>query len=127
MDKYCVYFTKVTVLCFPREWLRKILMNITVTKIQRCVVVVGPTPPPKKGGGVQQLFLRTPADGISPSNRRPGPLVDWWPLYSTSRYPTSTGAVHKSVTCSCVFMFVQLNMCVVVCGPVLQRGHSGDG
>ena len=26
-----------------------------------------------------------------------------------------------------VFMFVQLNKCVVVCGSVLQRGHSGDG
>ena len=40
--------------------------------------------------------------------------------------PTSTGAVHKSVT-RCVFMLVQLNKCVVVCGSVLQRGHSGDG
>ena len=28
------------------------------------VVVVGPTPPPKNGGGVQQPFLRTSADGI---------------------------------------------------------------
>ena len=27
-------------------------------------VVVGPTPPPKNGGGVQQPFLRTPADDI---------------------------------------------------------------
>ena len=24
-------------------------------------------------------------------------------------------------------MLVQLNKCVVVCGSVLQRGHSGDG
>ena len=24
-------------------------------------------------------------------------------------------------------MFGQLNKCVVVCGSVLQRGHSGDG
>ena len=24
-------------------------------------------------------------------------------------------------------MFVQLNTCVVVCGYVVQRGHSGDG
>ena len=30
------------------------------------VVVVGPTPPPKNGGRVQQPFLCTPADGISP-------------------------------------------------------------
>ena len=49
------------------------------------------------------------------------------PLHSTSRCPSSTGAVHKYVTCSCVFMFVQLNKCVVVCGSILQRGHSGDG
>ena len=31
------------------------------------------------------------------------------------------------MTCSCVFMFVQLSRCVVVYGSVLQRGHSGDG
>ena len=49
------------------------------------------------------------------------------PLHSTSRCPTSMGAVHKSVTCSCVFMLVQLNKCVVVCGSDLQRGHIGDG
>ena len=54
-------------------------------------------------------------------------IVDWCPLHSTSRYLTSTGAVHKSVTCSCVFMLVQLNKYVVVCGYDLQRGHSGDG
>ena len=28
------------------------------------VIVVGPAPPLKNDGGVQQLFLRTPADGI---------------------------------------------------------------
>ena len=27
----------------------------------------------------------------------------------------------------CVFMLVQLNKCVIVCGSDLQRGHSGDG
>ena len=43
-----------------------------------------------------------------------GPLVDWC--------PTSTGAVHKSVTCSCVFMFVQLNKCVVVCVVLFYKG-----
>ena len=48
------------------------------------------------------------------------------PLHSSSRCPTSTGAVHKSVACSCVFMLVQLNKCVV-CGSNLQRAHSGDG
>ena len=42
-------------------------------------------------------------------------------------FPTSTVAVHKSVTFSCVFMLVQLNKCVVVYGSDLQRGHSGDG
>ena len=93
------------------------------------VVVVGPTPPPKNGGGVQQPYLRISADGIPPSSRHPGPLVDCVvPLHSTSRCPTSTGAVHKSVTFRCVFMLVQLNKkCVVVCGYDLQRGHSSDG
>ena len=67
---------------------------------------------------LQQPFLHTPADGITPCKRNPGPLVDWW--------PTSTGAVHKSGTCSCVFMLLQLNKCVV-CGSDLQTRHSGDG
>ena len=61
-----------------------------------------------------------------PSNRNPDPLVDWWPPPFNQQVPTSTGAVHQSVSCS-VIMFVQLNKCVVVCGSVLQRGHSGDG
>ena len=30
------------------------------------------------------------------------------------------------MTFSFVFMLVQLNKCVVVCGSDLQRGHSGD-
>ena len=63
----------------------------------------------------------------SPTSRHPGPLDDWWSLHSTSRFPTSTGAVHKSVTVSCVFMLVQLNKCFVVRGSDLQRGNSGDG
>ena len=41
-------------------------------------------------------------------------------------FPTSTGAVHESVTFSCVFMLVQLNKWVV-CGSDLQMGHSVDG
>ena len=56
--------------------------SITVNtshRVLNVVVVVGPTPPPKNGGKVQQPFLRTPADGIPPSNRNPSPLVDWWP------------------------------------------------
>ena len=36
------------------------------------------------------------------------------------------GAVHKSVTFRCVFILVQLNKCVVVCGSDLQRGQSDD-
>ena len=40
---------------------------------------------------------------------------------------TSTGAVHESLTFSCVSMLVQLTKCVVVCGSDLQRGVSGDG
>ena len=31
------------------------------------------------------------------------------------------------MTFKCLFMLVQLNKCVVVCGSDLQRGHSGDG
>ena len=66
-------------------------------------VVVG-HPSTEYGGEVQQPFLRTPAVGISPSSRHPDPLVDWCPLHSTSRCPTYTGAVYKSMTFSCVFM-----------------------
>ena len=48
------------------------------------------------------------------------------PLQTTSRCPTSTGAVHNVVTFT-VFMLVQLKKCVVVCGSDLQRGNSSDG
>ena len=64
--------------------------------------------------------------GISYPPHLTGIWARWWlvppPFHSTSRCSTSTGAVHKSVTCSCVFMLVQLNKC-----SDLQRGHSGDG
>ena len=76
-------------------------------------VVVGHTPPPKNGGGVQQSFLCIPADSI-PSYLA-GIRARWstgGPLHLTSRCPTSTGAVHKSVIFRCV---------VFIC-----RGHSGD-
>ena len=46
-------------------------------------------------------------------------------FHSASRLPTPTWTVHKSVTVECGFILVQLNKCVVVCGSVLQRGHSG--
>ena len=60
---------------------------------------------------------------VSPSsNRNPGPLVDWWPPPFNQQVPPSTRAVHKAVTCSCVFMLVQLTKCVV-CGSDFQRGH----
>ena len=49
------------------------------------------------------------------------------PLHSTSKLPTSTGTVHKSMTWSRVFILVQLNKCVVMCGSDFLRGHSGDG
>ena len=67
-----------------------------------------------------------PADGIPPSSQHPARWLTGGPLHSTSKFPTSTGVVHKSVTFSCVFMLVQLNKCVVVCGSDLQRGNSGD-
>ena len=70
-------------------------------------------------GGVQQLFLRTPANG--------NPNLTGILLVAPSIKPEGAqlhGAVHKSVTCSYVFMFVQLNK---LCGSVLQRGYNGDG
>ena len=39
------------------------------------------------------------------------------------------GMVFVTLLCwlfRCVFMLVQLNKCVVVCGSDLQRGHSDD-
>ena len=48
-------------------------------------------------------------------------------LHLTSRFLTSTGANHKSLTFSYVFMLVQLNKCVAVCGSDLQRGQTGGG
>ena len=47
-----------------------------------------------------------------------------WSTGAPSIQPTE--AVHKSVTFRCVFMLVQLNKCVVVCGTDMQRGDSGD-
>ena len=78
---------------------------------------------PKMAEGSNNRFYAHWAMVSPPSSRHPNPLA---PLHSTSRCPTSTGAVHKSVTFSCVFRLVQLNKCVVVCGSDLQRGHSGD-
>ena len=63
--------------------------------------------------------------GVGPTLHRR--MLTGGPLHSTSRCSTSTEAVHKSMTSSCVSIFAQLNKCVVVCGSVLQRGHSGDG
>ena len=90
------------------------------------VIVVSPTPPPKNGGGVQQPFLRTPADGIPPSNRQPNPLADWCPPPFNQQVPHLHGS-RPQIRDLGVFMFVQLNKCVVVCGSVLQIGYSGDG
>ena len=58
-----------------------------------------------------------------PSSRHTGMLVD----HSTSKCPTSMGAIHKSMTFSCVSLLTQLNKCVVVCGSDLQRGGIGSG
>ena len=43
------------------------------------------------------------------------------PLHSTSRFPVSTGAVHKSMTFGCMFMLVQLNK-RVVCVVLICKG-----
>ena len=48
-------------------------------------------------------------------------------VHSTGMFPTSTGAVHKTLTFSCAFMLVQVNNCVVVCSSDLQKWESGDG
>ena len=37
------------------------------------------------------------------------------------------GTAHKSVTFSYVFMLLQLNKCIVLCGSDLQRWNIGDG
>ena len=50
---------------------------------------------------------------IYPASGPAGRLVAH--LHSNSRCPTSTGAVHKSVTFRSVFMLVQLNKYVVLC------------
>ena len=105
--------------------IRSFVKSVKVPVIE-VAVVVGPTPPPKNGGRVQQTFLRTPADGIPHLTGIRARQLTGGPLHLTSSCPTSMGAVHKSVTYSCVLMLVQLNRCVV-CGSDLQRGHSGDG
>ena len=43
-------------------------------------------------------------------------------VHSTSRF-----FVNKYVILNCVFMLVQLNKFVVVCGSALQGGNSGNG
>ena len=91
------------------------------------IVVIGPTPPP--------IMLEASNIGFYAYRPMVSPLLAgirarWLtgdPLHSTSRFPASTRAVHISVIFSCVFMLVQLNKCVVVCGSDLQRGHSGNG
>ena len=85
-------------------------------------------PSTENGAEVQQQCLRIPADGIPLLvSIRTRWLSGSPPLHSTSKYPTSTEAVHKSMTFCDVFMLVQLNKCVVVCGSDLKSGHSGDG
>ena len=97
-----------------------------VTGLNTVVVVVGHTPLPKMVEGSNNHFyahrpMVSPHLASIRARWLPG-----GPLYSTSRCPTSTGAVHNSVTFRCVFMLVQLNKCVV-CGSDLKRGHSCDG
>ena len=48
--------------------------------------------PPFFGEGVQQPFLHTPADGIPPSSRHSGPLVDWWPPRFNQQVPHLHGS-----------------------------------
>ena len=74
-------------------------------------VVVGPTPPSLSVEGSNiRLYAHRPI--VSPMY--PASMPDG-PLHSTSRFPTSTRAVHKLVTLCCVFMLAKLNNCAVVC------------
>ena len=75
-----------------------------------------PHPSTENGEVVQQPFLRTHADGIPHLAGIRARWLSGGHLHLTSRCPTSTGAIHTSVTFSCVFMLVQLNKCGVVCG-----------
>ena len=72
-----------------------------------------PHPPPKMVEGSNNSFY---APRPMVSNHLTGMQSRWstgGPLHSTTRRPTTTGAVHKSLTFRCVFMLVQLNKCVV--------------
>ena len=79
------------------------------------------------GEGSNNRFYAHRSMLFPPSSRHPGQLVDWWTPPFNQQVPSSTGAVHKSVTFRCVFMLVKFNKCVVACGSDLQRGHSSDG
>ena len=91
-----------------------------------CIVVVCLTTPPKNVEWSNNRFY-THRPMVSPHLTRIRTAgLTGGPIHSTSKCPTSTGAVHKSLPFSYVFMLVQLNKCVVVCGSDLQRGHIGD-
>ena len=103
------------------------LQQVSFPFVYLFLLLLSAPPLYRNGVGVQQSCLRTPAHGIPHQTEIRARWLTGGPLQSTSRCPASTGAVHKSATCSCVFMLVQLNKCVVVCGSDLQTGHSGDG
>ena len=80
------------------------------------VVVVGPTRKMVEGSNNRFYAHRSMVSSHLACIR-----IRWstgGPLHLTSRCPTSTGAVHKSVTFRCVLLLVQLNKCVV-CGSDL--------
>ena len=84
-------------------------------------VVVGPTPSliMVDGSNINFMALRMMVSSHLVDVQTHWLTVDH--LYSSSTLPTSTGAVNKSVTLSCVFILVQLNKCVVVCVYVFAK------
>ena len=72
-----------------------------------CCCCCRPHPSTDNGRGVQHPSQRTQADGIPHLPGIRARLLTGAPFHSTSRFPTSTGAVHKSVTFSCVFILMR--------------------
>ena len=76
------------------------------------MLLLSAPPSTDNGGEIQHPLLGTPADGIPVKSAQYRWLAGGLPSFD------------KSVTLSCVFILVQLNKCVIVCGSVLQRGHN---
>ena len=65
------------------------------------------------GGGVPTSVSTHTGRWYPPSSRHPDPLADWWPLHSTSRFPTSTNP-WSLVVCLCWCSWTSVLLCVVL-------------